>query len=114
MSAQTIDTRPKILAIWLVIAGVIGWIAAFALTLEKFDKATGSTAPASCDFSVVVQCSANLDSAQGSVFGFPTPSWASPDGWRRSWWGWLFSPAPVSRAGSGSRSSRASRSPSDS
>jgi hypothetical protein len=30
MSAQTIDTRPKILAIWLVIAGVIGWIAAFA------------------------------------------------------------------------------------
>jgi uncharacterized membrane protein len=53
------------------------------LTLEKFDKATGSTAPASCDFSVVVQCSANLDSAQGSVFGFPNPilgltGWMAP------------------------------------
>lgn len=83
MSAQTVDARPKILAIWLVIAGVIGWIAAFALTLEKFDKAAGSTAPASCDFSVVVQCSANLDSAQGSVFGFPNPilgltGWMAP------------------------------------
>ena len=68
---------------WLVIAGVIGWIAAFALTLEKFDKASGSTAPASCDFSIVVQCSANLDSAQGSAFGFPNPilgltGWVAP------------------------------------
>ena len=83
MPPRTIDSRPKILAIWLIVAGVIGWIAAFALTLEKLDKAAGSTVAASCDFSIVVQCSANLDSAQGSAFGFPNPiigltGWMAP------------------------------------
>lgn len=83
MPSRTIDSRPRVLAIWLVIAGVIGWIAAFALTMEKLSKAAGSTAAASCDFSIVVQCSANLDSPQGSVFGFPNPiiglgGWMAP------------------------------------
>lgn len=83
MASRTIDSRPRILAIWLVIAGAIGWIAAFALTLEKFDKVADSTVAASCDFSIVVQCSANLNSPQGSAFGFPNPiigltGWMAP------------------------------------
>lgn len=83
MHPRTIDSRPRVLAIWLVIAGVIGWIAAFALTAEKLSKVAGSTAAASCDFSIIVQCSANLESPQGSVFGFPNPiiglgGWMAP------------------------------------
>lgn len=75
--------RPTALAVWLVIAGVIGWWAAFSLTIEKFQALADPDAIASCDFSVLVQCSANLDSWQGSVFGFPNPilgitGWTAP------------------------------------
>lgn len=84
MPPRTIDARPRGLAVWLVIAGVIGWIAAFALTVEKFHAlADPNAGPASCDFSIIVQCTANLDSWQGSVFGFPNPilglaGWVAP------------------------------------
>ena len=84
MPQRTIDTRPTALAVWLVIAGVIGWVAAFALTVEKFHAlANPDAGPASCDFSVVVQCTENLNSPQGSVFGFPNPilgltGWVAP------------------------------------
>lgn len=83
MPSRPVTARPIALAVWLVIAGVIGWIAAFALTIEKFDKLVAPTVAASCDFSVLVQCSANLESPQGSVFGFPNPilgltGWMAP------------------------------------
>ena len=83
MPEQQTHTRPTGLAIWLVIAGVIGWWAAFSLTIEKFHALANPDAIASCDFSVLVQCTANLDSWQGSVFGFPNPilgltGWVAP------------------------------------
>ncbi|WP_438352833.1 vitamin K epoxide reductase family protein [Microbacterium sp. CJ88] len=83
MPSSPSHTRPTVLAVWLVIAGVIGWSAAFALTLEKLHALANPGAGASCDFSVLVQCSANLESAQGSVFGFPNPliglgAWTAP------------------------------------
>ncbi len=80
---HTLERRPVGLAIWLIIAGVIGWYAAFALTTERFYILTHQGAQASCDFSVLVQCTANLNSWQGSVFGFPNPilgltGWMAP------------------------------------
>jgi uncharacterized membrane protein len=76
-------TRPVALAVWLVIAGVIGWWAAFSLTTEKFHLLLNPGSSASCDFSPLVQCGRNLDSWQGSVFGFPNPllgltGWVAP------------------------------------
>ncbi|MDY0909614.1 vitamin K epoxide reductase family protein [Microbacterium sp. CFBP9034] len=76
-------TRPTALAVWLIIAGAIGWWAAFSLTVEKFHLLADPDAIASCDFGFLVQCSANLTSAQGSVFGFPNPilgltGWMAP------------------------------------
>ena len=62
-----------IFACWLIAAGIIGEIAAFALTVEKFHLLQNPDAQLSCNVSVFVQCSANLDSWQGSVFGFPNP-----------------------------------------
>ena len=75
--------RPVVLAIFLIVTGVVGWIAAFALTVEKFVTLTNPTAPLGCDFSVLVQCRANLESWQGSLFGFPNPviglaAWIAP------------------------------------
>jgi uncharacterized membrane protein len=75
--------RPVVLAIFFIIVGLIGWYAAFALTVEKFDLLVNPDAIASCDFSIIVQCKANLNSWQGSVFGFPNSllgltAWAAP------------------------------------
>jgi uncharacterized membrane protein len=75
--------RPVALAVFLIVAGVIGWFAAFALTLEKFATLTDPGGALTCDFSVLVQCSANLESWQGSLFGFPNPiiglaAWIAP------------------------------------
>ena len=74
---------PWVFAIWLIVAGVIGEIAAFALTVEKFHALANPGVAASCDISVFVQCTKNLDSWQGSVFGFPNPiigliGWMAP------------------------------------
>lgn len=75
--------RPTALAVWLVIAGVIGWWAAYSLTMERIHLLRDPDAVASCDFSVLVQCTANLESWQGQVFGFPNPilglaGWIAP------------------------------------
>jgi uncharacterized membrane protein len=56
-----------------VILGAIGLLAAFALTLEKFHLLQDPGSVPSCDFSLLVQCGANLNSPQGSIFGFPNP-----------------------------------------
>lgn len=82
-SPPTTPTRPVVFAVWLIVAGVIGWWAAFQLTLERFHLLTNPSDKASCDFSILVQCTANLESPQGSVFGFPNPilgltAWVAP------------------------------------
>lgn len=66
-------TRPTVFAFWLIGAGIIGWWAAFQLTLERFHLLMNPDAILNCDISPLVQCKANLESAQGSVFGFPNP-----------------------------------------
>ena len=83
MSSRETAKRPVGLGIFLILAGTVGWIAAFALTVEKFHLLESPTAVLSCDFSVLVQCGANLASWQGSVFGFPNPvlgltGWVAP------------------------------------
>ncbi|MFU8946956.1 vitamin K epoxide reductase family protein [Mycetocola zhadangensis] len=80
---QRTDDSPRVLAVFLILAGVIGEIAAFALTIEKIHTLTAPGESLSCDFSVLVQCGANLQSWQGSLFGFPNPllglaGWAAP------------------------------------
>lgn len=83
MPARLTHTRPTVMAVWLMIAGAVGWWAAFSLTVEKFHLLADPDAIASCDFGFLVQCSANLESPQGSVFGFPNPilgltGWVAP------------------------------------
>lgn len=76
-------SRPVVVAIWFVLAGAIGWWAAFSLTMERLHLLADPNAAAACDFSILVQCTANLQSWQGSVFGFPNPilglaGWVAP------------------------------------
>ena len=75
--------RPVAFAVWLIIASVVGWFAAFQLTIEKFALLENPQDALSCDLSPFIQCSTNLQSWQGSVFGFPNPilgltGWMAP------------------------------------
>lgn len=105
------SARPTAIALWLVIAGVIGWWAAFQLTLEKLHALANPGTAASCDFNVLVQCTKNLDSWQGSVLGFPNPiiglaAWIAPivvgmailSGARFARWFWLAFEAGITLA----------------
>ncbi|MBO0979873.1 vitamin K epoxide reductase family protein [Microbacterium sp. SD291] len=76
-------TRPVVYAVWLIIASVVGWFAAFQLTLEKFVLLEQPDATLGCDLSAFIQCGKNLGSWQGEVFGFPNPllgltGWMAP------------------------------------
>ena len=71
--AVTAPRRPWILAIFLIVAGAAGWWAAFQLTIDKFAVLAHPGTDLNCNFSVLVQCGKNLDSWQGSAFGFPNP-----------------------------------------
>ncbi|MGO4691114.1 vitamin K epoxide reductase family protein [Glaciibacter sp. 2TAF33] len=73
MSETQLQRRPTGLAVFLTIAGAIGFAAAFALTLDKFALLENPDAQLSCNFSVLIGCSTNLSSPQGAVFGFPNP-----------------------------------------
>ncbi|MEV8025927.1 vitamin K epoxide reductase family protein [Microbacterium sp. NPDC080220] len=71
--SSTRNSREPVFGLFLVVAGTIGLLAALALSIEKVEKLQNPQEGLSCDFSVLVQCSANLDSPQGAVLGFPNP-----------------------------------------
>lgn len=74
---ETVDVRrPIAMPIVLIVTGLLGWWAAFSLTLDKIAILKDSQADLDCNFSLLVQCGANLESWQGSVFfGVPNPIW---------------------------------------
>jgi uncharacterized membrane protein len=68
-----IFARPRVLALALIIGGMLGLVAAIALTLEKFAVLEHPNQQLSCNISVLVGCGASLGSAQGAIFGAPNP-----------------------------------------
>ncbi|WP_403024479.1 vitamin K epoxide reductase family protein [Salinibacterium sp. GXW1014] len=73
-SSEGTRTAPRRLAgALLVVAGGVGLLAAWALTADKVVTLTQPEAPLECNFSLLVQCGANLESWQGSLLGFPNP-----------------------------------------
>lgn len=66
-------SRPTGLAIFLIVAGALGLLAAFELSLEKILVLADPGHVPSCNVGVLVSCSTNLGSWQGSLFGFPNP-----------------------------------------
>lgn len=65
--------RPIGMAVVLLVTGVVGLVAAFALTLETVLYYKDPSQGAACDFSVLVSCSHNMASSYGWLFGFPNP-----------------------------------------
>jgi uncharacterized membrane protein len=67
-------SRPsRALAILLIVGGFVGLVAAFALTLDKFEVLIHPGAALNCNISVLVQCGKNLSAPEGAAFGFPNP-----------------------------------------
>jgi uncharacterized membrane protein len=74
MTDVTERTRlPIAFAVFLIIGGVLGWWAAFSLTVDKIAILTDPSTDLDCNISPLVQCGKNLESWQGAVFGFPNP-----------------------------------------
>ena len=66
-------SRPVALAVFLIIAGALGLLAAFELSVEKVLVLADPEHVPNCNVGVLVGCTTNLESWQGSVFGFPNP-----------------------------------------
>ena len=64
---------PVVTAVLLIVAGVVGLMGAFALTLDKFRLLENPTEALGCDVNPFVGCSPVIESAQASLFGFPNP-----------------------------------------
>lgn len=58
------------LAIFWIVAGVLGWIVSFLLYHEYIGQLTGGDALITCDISPIVTCGPNLLSPGGNLLGF--------------------------------------------
>ncbi|MBP1325432.1 putative membrane protein [Leucobacter exalbidus] len=62
--------RPFAFAIFSIIAGAIGWFASFELLTEYIKTIKAPDYVPNCNVSILVTCGPNMDSWQGSLFGF--------------------------------------------
>ncbi|ORA72235.1 hypothetical protein BST26_06055 [Mycolicibacterium insubricum] len=60
-------------ALWVLIAGFIGFAASFTLTVEKIDMLIDPHYQPSCNFNPILACGSVMGTQQASVFGFPNP-----------------------------------------
>jgi uncharacterized membrane protein len=75
MSGVTAPSAPppavsRALAVFWIVAGVIGWTVSFLLYLEYIGQLRGVDPLISCQLSVVVTCGPNLLSPGGNLLGF--------------------------------------------
>ncbi len=64
-------SRPA--AVWILLAGIIGELAAFVLTVEKVRQLQNPSYVPSCSINPVLSCGSVMLTKQASLFGFPNP-----------------------------------------
>jgi len=64
-------SRPA--AVWVLLAGIIGEVAAFVLTVEKVRQLHNPSYVPSCSINPVLSCGSVMLTKQASLFGFPNP-----------------------------------------
>ena len=60
-------------ALFLVLAGLMGWLASFLLTLDRFHVASNPNEKLACDVASFISCKSVMLSDQAALFGFPNP-----------------------------------------
>lgn len=78
VSAKQSKTVPfmaqsKPFAWFLIITGVVAWIASSALILERLHLYTDPNARVSCDVNSWISCGEVMKTSQAAIFGFPNP-----------------------------------------
>lgn len=63
--------RPLALPLSMIFLGLLGFVASFALTLDKIALLKDKNTTLACSVSIFTGCGTNLNSPQGEVFGFP-------------------------------------------
>lgn len=76
MTTVTGSTRPasdRGVALLLLIGGLVGFTAAFVLTLEKIALLDDPGSALSCDLNPILSCGSIMKTEQAEAFGFPNP-----------------------------------------
>ncbi|WP_350271272.1 vitamin K epoxide reductase family protein [Brevibacterium sp. CBA3109] len=63
--------RPTSFGIFLIVASVVGFLASFALAVEKYEKLEDPNAVLSCDLNPFFSCGSVMEYAESQLFGFP-------------------------------------------
>lgn len=69
----TFGTGERSLALVMMVGGVVGLAASFALTVERFALAADPDYLPSCDINPLLSCGSVMSAPQAGVFGFPNP-----------------------------------------
>lgn len=69
----TSGTGQRSLALVMMIGGVVGLAASFALTVERFALAADPDYLPSCDINPLLSCASVMSTPQAAVYGFPNP-----------------------------------------
>jgi uncharacterized membrane protein len=64
---------PKPSAVWVLIAGLVGLVAAATLTIEKIELLIDPSYVPSCSLNPVLSCGSVMVTPQAALFGFPNP-----------------------------------------
>ncbi|QZT64132.1 vitamin K epoxide reductase family protein [Mycolicibacterium austroafricanum] len=64
---------PRGSALWVLIGGVIGLVAALTLTIEKIELLINPDYVPTCSINPVLSCGSVMITPQASLFGFPNP-----------------------------------------
>ncbi len=72
-SSEVIPAPGKKFAWTLIVTGIIGWLAAFSLILERLHVASNPNATLSCDLNPFISCKSVMLTEQARLLGFPNP-----------------------------------------
>jgi len=70
---KTVESPNRGVAITMIWTGILGWVAAFSLVLERIHVASNPDATLSCDINPFISCKSVMLTAQAQLFGFPNP-----------------------------------------
>jgi uncharacterized membrane protein len=76
MTTDTPNTSPRLaraLPYILIISGILGFICAFIIMIDKLQLLTNPSFRPNCDLDPIISCGSVMASKQGSAFGFPNP-----------------------------------------
>jgi uncharacterized membrane protein len=71
--ALPVMTRQRPFALLLLVTGVVSWLAAGWLVLERLELYKNPDAVTSCDINPWISCGSVMRTSQAAIFGFPNP-----------------------------------------